>query len=267
MPDILANSIRIHYQEQGYGIAMIWAHGLLGTWRVWEDTMAFFQNRYRVIGYDARGHGFSEVPDRPEAYSQEIMVQDLRGIMDALAIDRAIIGGHSMGSNVALNFAISYPERCLACILVGAGAGSKDSQWRGELMGSFADIVEQKGMVMAAEHARTLPGWELLVSNPTLWKVTKQNILASSPRGIASTIRGVQMQRPTVQQMDPSLLKLTVKTLVVVGELDTPCLEESRIIAQRIPKAILKEVPNVDHFVHLEAPQEFLKAIEQFLSQ
>jgi pimeloyl-ACP methyl ester carboxylesterase len=93
MPDILANGIRIYYEERGAGPAMVWAHGLGQTWHGWDGVMTFFQDRYRVIAYDARGHGRSEIPDRPEAYSQDIMVQDMRGLVDALGITQAIVGG------------------------------------------------------------------------------------------------------------------------------------------------------------------------------
>jgi pimeloyl-ACP methyl ester carboxylesterase len=123
MPNILANDIRIYYEERGSGPAMVWAHGLAGTWQGWEKVMDFFQNRFRVIAYDARGHGRSEIPDQPEAYAQDIMVEDMRGLLDALGITKAIVGGHSMGANVALNFAIKYPKRCLAVIPVGIGSG------------------------------------------------------------------------------------------------------------------------------------------------
>lgn len=111
MSNILVNGIRIWYEERGKGPAILWAHGLGGTLHEWDETIAFFKKNYRVIAYDARGHGCSEVPDSPTAYSQDIMVEDLRGLMDALDIPQAIVGGHSMGANVALNFALQYPSR------------------------------------------------------------------------------------------------------------------------------------------------------------
>lgn len=265
MPYLLGNGIRIRYEKRGLGTPMIWAHGLFSNWRVWEETMAFLMDRYCVISYDARGHGESEVPEKQDAYSQEIMVQDMRGVLDALGIERAIIGGHSMGANVALNFSICYPARCLACIPVGAGAGSSHSHW-GEIMRSLADMIEQEGMRKVVEQAKKLPGWEPLVNTPLLWERVKRDILACSAKGVTNTIRGVQMKRPTVQQLEPELRKFSVKALVIVGDLDTPCMEPSRIIAQYIPKATLEIIQGVGHFTHIEAPEKFLKAVERFLA-
>jgi pimeloyl-ACP methyl ester carboxylesterase len=266
MKYIWENGIRIRYEKRGTGTPMIWLHGLFGNWKVWEETMTFFMDHYCTISYDARGHGDSEVPENQDVYSQEIMVEDLFGVFNALNIDRAVIGGHSMGANVALNFAIRYPERCLACIPVGAGAGSAQPQWRGEIMRSMADTIEQEGMVKAVELAKNLPGWEQLAIIPSLWEKVKRDILDSSPIGIANTIRGVQMKRSTIQQLEPQLRQLRVKTLIIVGELDTPCLEPSKLIAQFTPEAVLEIIEKSDHFTHMEAPEKFMRVIENFLT-
>lgn len=267
MPSVFVNHIRIHYEQIGSGTPMIWAHGLFGNWRTWGKTISFFKDRYCVITYDARGHGESEVPESKETYSQEIMVEDLKGMIDALEIDRAFIGGHSMGANVALNFAIRYPEHCLACIPLGAGAGSGQPQWQEEIMRSMADAIEKGGMVKAVELAKYLPGWEQLAITPSLWENVKQNIITSSPIGIVNTIRGVQMKRSTIQQLEPQLRQLRVKTLIIVGELDTPCLEPSKLIAKLIPEAVLEIIEKCDHFTHMEAPEKFMGVIEDFLTQ
>lgn len=267
MPDILANDIRIHCEERGSGLAMVWAHGLCGTLHGWDETMAFFQDRYRVIAYDARGHGRSEVPDWPEAYSQDIMVQDMRGVMDALGIAQAIVGGHSMGSNVTLNFALRYPERCLGLIPVSIGSGSSDLRWWQEWFGKLADLAEQKGMAAFLEEMKKLPAWATAFAHPQIGKRVSQEVLNSSSRGIAYTIRGVQMKRLTIFQLESRLQELQVETLVVLGELDTPVVECSRFMAQHIPRATLELIPAAGHFTHLEAPERFLPVVDRFVAQ
>jgi len=267
MPDILANGIRIHYEERGAGPAMVWAHGLDGTWRGWEATMACFQDRYRVIAYDARGHGRSEVPDRPETYSQDIMVQDMRGIMDTLGVAQAIVGGHSMGANVALNFAMRYPERCLGLILVGIGSGSSDQLWWREWWGALADLAEQKGMAAYLEEMKKLPAWGSAFADPKTGKHVTEETLNSSPKGIAYTIRGVQRERLSIFQLVSGLEKLPVETLVVLSEQDTPVVECSQFIVQRVPRAALEIIPAKSHWTHLEAPEKFLAAVGRFVSR
>ena len=265
MPDTLANSIRIHYEERGSGPAMIWAHGLFGSLHGWDGTMARFQDRYRVIAYDARGHGRSEIPDQPEAYSQDNMVEDMRGVLDALGIERAIVGGHSMGSNVALNFAIQYPQRCIACIPVAIGTGSSGPEWWHGWIGGIAELAERQGMAAVLEEISKLEAWAPAFNHPELGEHLGQEVLKNSPRGVTCTMRGVQIRRPTIFQLEPQLEKLPVETLIVMGELDEPVVECSRLMAQRIPRARLEVVNGVGHFTHLEAPERFLQSVEEFL--
>lgn len=267
MPNLLANDIRIYYEERGTGPAMVWAHGLGQTWHGWDGVMTFFQDRFRVIAYDARGHGCSEIPDRPEAYSQDIMVQDMRGLMDALGITRAIVGGHSMGANVALNFAFQYPERCLGLILVGIGSGSSDPEWWQEFWGKLADLAERQGTAAYLEESRKIAAWDSAFTHPQIGKQITQTELDNSPKAIADTIRGVQKGRLSVFQLQPRLEKLTVATLVVLSEGDTPVAECSRFLAQHIPKATLEIIPAKSHWTFTEEPEKFLQAVDQFVSR
>lgn len=264
MPDILANGIRIHYEERGTGPAMVWAHGLGQTWQGWDGVMSFFKDRYRVIAYDARGHGHSEIPDRPEVYSQDIMVQDMRGLMDALGITQAIVGGHSMGANVALNFAFQYPERCLGLIPVGIGSGSSDPEWWQEFWGKLADLAEQQGTAAYLEESRKIPAWDSAFTHPQIGKQITQTELDNSPKAIAYTIRGIQKKRPSIFQLQPKLEKLPVATLVVLSAGDTPVVECSRFLAQHIPEATLEVIPAKSHWTHLEMPERFWQAVDRF---
>jgi len=265
MPDITVNGVRLHYQERGSGTAMVWAHGLAGTWQGWEEVMGFFQNRYRVIAYDARGHGCSEKPERPEAYSQDIMVEDMRGLMDALDIKKAIVGGHSMGANVALNFAISYPERCLGCIPVGIGSGSSDREWWREWWNKLADLADQEGMEAFLGEMKKLPAWGVAFGNPEMAENITKTVLGNAPKAIAGTIRGVQVKRPSIFDLAPKLEKLPVATLVVMSEGDAPVVECSRFLAERIPQAKLAVIPARSHWTFNESPEPFLEAVDRFV--
>ncbi|MFQ5996583.1 MAG: alpha/beta fold hydrolase [Dehalococcoidales bacterium] len=267
MPNILANNIRIYYEERGASPAMVWAHGLGQTWHGWDGVMTFFQDRFQVIAYDARGHGCSEIPDRPEAYSQDIMVQDMRGLMDALGITRAIVGGHSMGANVALNFALKYPERCLGLIPVGIGSGSSDPQWWQEFWGKLADLAEQQGTAAYLKEMKKIPAWDSAFTHPQIGKQITQTELDNSPKAIAYTIRGIQRKRPSIFQLQPRLEKLPVATLVVLSEGDTPVVECSRFMAEHIPQAILEIIPAKSHWTFTEAPERFLPVVDRFVSR
>ena len=267
MPQVTANGIRISYEERGRGPAAVWAHGLCGTLRTWEGIMARLQDRCRVIAYDARGHGASEKPPDAAAYSQDLMVEDLRGLLDALGVERAVVGGHSMGANVALNVALRHPGRCLGLVAVGIGSGSSDpEEWRTS-MGQTAEVAEREGMAATLEAMRRRPAWAPAFSRPDVAPLVTREVLGCDPQAIAHTIRGVQMRRPTIFQLEEGLRRLPVPTLVVLGELDGPVLECSRFMAQRIPQAELVAIPGAGHWVHLEAPGPFLEAVERFVAR
>jgi len=229
--------------------------------------MTYFQNRYRVIAYDARGHGHSEIPDSPEAYSQDIMVQDMRGIMDTLGIAQAIVGGHSMGANVALNFALQYPTRCLGLITVGIGSGSTNRQWYQDWHDKLVSLAEERGMAAFLTEMKELSAWRNALLNPKIGKQIRDEVLNSSPKGTAYTIRGVQKKRPTIFQLGPKLENLDVETLIVLSKSDTLVIKCSRFMAQCMPRATLELIPAKSHWVHLERPQIFLEIVEQFLSK
>ena len=267
MPAILADGVRIYYEEKGAGPVMVWAHGLGGTWQGWEGVMDFFKDRFRVIAYDARGHGRSEIPDRPEAYSQDIMVQDMLGMMDALGITQAIVGGHSMGANIALNFTLQYPERCLGCIPVGIGSGSSDPEWWQEYWAGLADLAEHKGMSAFLEEMKEVPAWASAFSDSQMGKQIRETVLANSPKAIAYTIRGIQNKRPRIFDLEPKLKKLPVETLVVMSDGDTPVVECSRFMAQHIPGFTLEIIPSKSHWTHSEAPEKFLSVVNRFVTR
>jgi len=265
MPDITVNGVRIHYEERGSGTAMVWAHGLGGSWHGWEKVINFFQDRYRVVAYDARGHGSSEKPDRPEAYSQDIMVEDMRGIMDALDINKAIVGGHSMGANVALNFALRYPERCVGLIPVGIGSGSSDSEWWREWWGKLADVADREGMEAFLEEMKKLPAWGSAFSDPVLAEQITGAVLSNAPKAIAAVVRGVQRERPSIFELAPKLEKLSVETLVVMSDGDAPVVECSRFLAEHISQATLATIPARSHWTFDESPEQFLQAVDRFV--
>lgn len=267
MADIVANGVRIYYEEKGVGPAMVWAHGLGGTRDGWKGATDFFQKRFRVVAYDARGHGRSEIPDRPEAYSQDIMVQDMRGVLEALGIDRAVVGGHSMGANVALNFAFQYPEKCIGLIPVGIGSGSSDPQWWQKWWEGLANVAEKKGMGAFLDEMKKLPAWGSALNDPQIGGPISRTVLNNSSRAIAYTIRGIQRKRPSIFSLEPRLRQLKVPTLVVLSEGDTPAVECSRFMAQHIPGATLEVVPAKSHWPHLETPEEFLAVVERFVTK
>jgi pimeloyl-ACP methyl ester carboxylesterase len=140
MPKIPVNRINLYYEEAGRGVPIIFAHEFAGDWRSWEPQMRFFSGRYRAITYSARGYLPSDVPDSPEEYSQDLQIEDLKGLLDALKIEKAHICGLSMGSYTTLLFGLKYPDRARSLTIAGSGYGSgKDRQVFHQRVNEMAD--------------------------------------------------------------------------------------------------------------------------------
>src|SRR6266567_8365094 len=145
MPLAQVNGIEIFYEERGSGYPLILSHEFAGSWESWKDQIRFFSRRYRVIAYNDRGYPPSSVPDDPAAYSEEQSVEDLLGLMDALAIPQAHIGGLSMGGAITLKFGIGHPDRCRSLTIAGAGSGTTNKEQFLKEQNATASVFEQRG--------------------------------------------------------------------------------------------------------------------------
>lgn len=121
MPHVeLPSGIRIRYDERGPrdGRPLVLAHGFSVSLEMWFPQMHMLSQQYRLITWDARGHGGSSAPEDVESYTMEGLAADLRGLLEALdAVDGAAIGGMSFGGQIALQYAVDHPQDVYALIL------------------------------------------------------------------------------------------------------------------------------------------------------
>jgi pimeloyl-ACP methyl ester carboxylesterase len=120
MPKVLlAGGLSVHYQQLGEGPDVVMVHGITGNLAVWHlHIVPALCDRYRVLTYDLRGHGYSDTP--ATGYSPDDMAADLLGLLDALEIERPVVIGHSYGADIALYFAARHPERVREVIAIEA---------------------------------------------------------------------------------------------------------------------------------------------------
>ncbi|MDA0271120.1 MAG: alpha/beta fold hydrolase [Chloroflexi bacterium] len=121
MPHVeLPTGIRIRYDERGPSDArpLVLAHGFTAGLEMWFPQMHVLSQDYRLITWDARGHGGSSAPGIVEEYTMPALAEDLRGLLEALdAVDGAIIGGMSFGGQIALQYTVDHPSDVHALIL------------------------------------------------------------------------------------------------------------------------------------------------------
>jgi len=269
MPTARVNGLDLYYEEAGQGPPLVFVHEFAGDWRSWHLQMRFFARRYRAIAFNARGYPPSDVPEDPSGYSQDTAVEDILGLLDALAIPRAHVCGLSMGGYASLHFGLSHAARALSLVVAGAGYGSVP----GERAAFQADAemtarrFEDEGMARTADlYARGPTRVQLMDKDPVGWREFHAHLAEGSARGHALTLRGVQKARPSIFDLGDRLERLSVPTLIMTGDEDDPCLEPAIFMKRKIPAAGLVVLPKSGHAINLEEPEMFNRAVLDFLT-
>ena len=269
MPTFSSDGVEIYYQVTGEGYPLVMAHEFAGDITSWEPQVNYFSRRYQVITYCHRGYPPSEVPDDPEAYSQDLQVEDLARLLRHLGIEQAHIGGLSMGGTLTVGFAIAHPEMCRSLVIASAGAGS-DSGDRERLVASWQSLSESmttEGMEKFADgYARGAERLQFLRKDPMGWAKFHAGLAAHSAQGSSLTFRGVQMKRKTIYQLEKELRQIRIPTLVMIGDEDTPCVEPAIFMKQNIPGAGLAVFPQAGHTINLEEPDLYNWTVSDFLT-
>lgn len=267
MPIAQVNGIGLYYEESGRGRPLVLSHGFACGIRMWDPQVARLADRYRVVAYDARGHGASEAPADVEAYTQDAVVEDLRQLIVQLGLRGACLTGLSMGGRIALELALAHPELLSGLIVADAGSGSDAPERYREAIARRATILEQGGIEAGADAMLADPTFATLAEQgPEAARMIRSLLTTHRARGLIGTLRGIQYGRSTTYALEERLRVLRVPTLVVVGERDEACLGSSRFLARTIPQARLVVIRGVGHMSNLEDPTTFNAIVEEFLA-
>ena len=267
MPKFSARGVNIYYEVTGQGFPLVWSHEFGGSYESWETQVRFFTRRYQVITYAARGWPPSDVPTEPEAYSQELVVEDLYLLLRHLGIEQAHIGGLSMGGSVALNFGIAHPEMARSLVVAAAGSGTTDRESFLANGQALCDRLASEGMeAVANDYGRTGVRVQLLRKDPQGFEEFIRMLAAHSALGSELTFRGYVMKRPTIYALEDKLRELQVPTLIMIGDEDEPCVEPAIFMKRNIPRSGLAVFPQSGHAINLEEPDLFNRTVSDFLT-
>ena len=221
----------------------------------------------RVVLWDYRGHGSSDVPEDPDAYTMAQVVDDLGRVLDWVDPDEAVVlGGLSFGGLASLHFALAHPERVRALVLVDSGPGFKNpeaqARWEQGVERS-AGFLEARGMkaFVASRAADTAVGLrpELAAARAAAAAIAAQN-----PHGLALFARRVA--GPAAPVID-ELGSIQLPSLVIVGENDEPYLRAAEVLAARLPQAERVTIPRAGHVVNIEEVEAFNAVLIRFLQK
>ncbi|MDD1531089.1 alpha/beta hydrolase [Bradyrhizobium sp. WBOS7] len=249
MPGINRDGVNIYYEVHGEGPPLLLTHGYSSTSAMWHGQVDALANEHKLILWDMRGHGRSDYPDDPRAYSEALTVGDMAAILDAVGAERAIIGGLSLGGYMSLAFYRAHPERARALLIIDTGPGFKKDDareaWNARALAT-ADRLDREGL-------------EVLKS------ATPERAAAShrNAKGLALAARGMLTQRDA--RVIELLPDIKVPSLIVVGADDTPFLAASDYMAAKIPGAQKVVIPAAGHAVNIDQPKAFVDAVSAFL--
>ena len=262
MPHVERAGVKIYHESFGRGPAIVFLHPISTNHYVWVNQLFTFGVDHRVVVLDHRGHGLSDKP--ASGYAIAEMAADTRAVLDALAIDRAVLVGNSMGGMVALQLNLDAPERVLANVIVSAGTGLA------------ANAPPGPRPAFAEDHARALDGiLAAAISERTRReRADVHAMLAASHRLEGNFSRAVLMACAT----DPGgvfhwdigerLAQIRRPTLVLAGAEDRAMpVAVTRRLADAIPGARFKVAEQVGHYYELEAPLEFNADLRAFLRE
>ncbi|MFP6771747.1 MAG: alpha/beta hydrolase [Alphaproteobacteria bacterium] len=257
MPHLDRDNVRIYFEDSakdggGVGddaIPILLAHGFGASTAMWRGQVDAFRERYRIITWDMRGHGQTECPDDLSLFSQNHTADDMAAVLDHLGIERAVIGGHSLGGFMTLAFNVRYPGRALGLYLQGCGPGYRSHAARA----SWNVRAESRAQSLDDGGLEALGGVsEVHVS---IQRTAVQ--LAMAARGILSQVDA---------RVIDSLPGIAVPVLIVVGEGDTYYLDGSDYMASRIPGAVNVRVADAGHGVNVDQPDVVNGALGDFLA-
>ena len=249
---------------------ILFIHEYAGDQRSWAGQVAYFSEWFTCITYAARGYPPSEVPRDTAAYSQDQAVEDAVHVLDQAGCKRAHVVGLSMGGFTALHMVLRHPDRVISAVAAGVGYGAqpeRQDQFRRESL-AIADAIERDGMAKFAEGYAVGPARvQLQNKRPDAWREFQAALASHDPVGMAMTMRGVQGTRPSLYALADEFRAVRTPVLIVAGDEDEGSLEPSLMLKRAIPTAGLLLLPKTGHTINLEEPDEFNRAVHEFLAE
>jgi 3-oxoadipate enol-lactonase len=252
----------IHYLDQGpkEASAIVLIHAFPLNLTMWDLQVPPLLEKHRVITYDIRGHGESEVGYGQ--YTIELFVDDLIDLLDHLKIEKSILCGLSMGGYIALRALERHPERFNALVLCDT-LSEADSNEAKIKRSAALKLIKEKGVPFYAEEfVKAAIAPDTFQTNPGVVQTVKEMIQKNSPLGIGGALLALASRTDTTD----SLKKIKIPTLILVGEKDQITPPAAALaLKEKIPNAQMHVIPQAGHLSHLENPSEFNRRLAAFL--
>ncbi|MGI8698778.1 MAG: alpha/beta fold hydrolase [Mycobacteriales bacterium] len=255
--------VELRCDDVGTGLPVVLLHAFPLSAAMWSAQREALSADYRVLTPDQRGFGGSPLGD--DEPSLDAVADDVAALLDVKAIDRAVVGGLSMGGYVAMAFARRHPERLAGLVLADTKA-SADAQPARDKRERIARAVLAAGnaAVLLEEVLPTLLGDTSERERPEVVAAVRQMVTDAPAPAVAWAQRAMAARPESLA----SLRSVGVPTLVVVGAQDrlSPP-EEAQQIVDVVPGAELRQIAAAGHLCAVETPAEFTRAVGDFLTR
>jgi pimeloyl-ACP methyl ester carboxylesterase len=262
-----ADGTRIAWRGAGAGAPLILSTPVLGTLDHWSGVEPGLAAFCRAIAWDYRGHGRSDAPRDPRAYSLELVLEDLAAVHDeAAGGEPAHLCGLSLGGLVSLCYALARPGRVRSLVLVNTGPGFRSPErrerWR-ELWERAAARLERVGVEAYLSHPRAT--LEILGRAPEspCARLAREGVLRSDAEALARFARGVAAPQP---DLGDRLAEIAVPALVLCGEEDRDFQRAGQVLAEGLPAARHAQIAGAGHALPLDQPDAFARSVRDFLA-
>jgi pimeloyl-ACP methyl ester carboxylesterase len=243
-------------------------HGIGGAKEDFADHVEAFAADHRVVAFDHRGHGASDAPDDPAAYSLDRLAADTRAVIEVTGLADLRLLGHSMGGMVARRLALAHPDLVAALVLMDTSAGPPPGLDR-EIVALGVDVARNQGLEVLKQLSDELDLLgsaayrRVLTERPGFREYAEYKWSAQSPVMWAAMVQEIVDQPDQLAELQ----KLAIPVLAIVGDEDTTFLDPMHDIAAAVPGAELVVVPDAGHSPQFENPPAWHKAMEAFLAR
>ena len=264
----MTNDARAHdggvlaHDDVGSGTPLVLLHGFPLTRHLWDAQRAALSSRCRVITPDLRGFGESAALAHDGRLTMARHADDVAALLDALAIDRAIIGGLSMGGYVTLAFWRRHRDRARALVLADTRASADSDATRERRVATIALARAEGALAVADAQIASSLGATTRRTHPALVHRIRDMMATVSAATMVAALEGMLAR----DDATPWLGTIDVPALLVVGDEDaiTPA-KEMRSMHERIAGSVLEVIEQAGHLSPVEQPARFNEALMRFV--
>jgi pimeloyl-ACP methyl ester carboxylesterase len=259
---------RISVREAGHGTPLVLLHAFPLSSRMWREQLDELPgadgSEARVLAVDLRGFGGTELGD--DEPSLDLLADDVALLLDRAGIERAVVGGLSMGGYVAMALARRHPDRLSGLLLADTKATPDTDQARAKRERIAAAVLARDSVQLLVDEQVPSPllGAVSVQERPRLTERLRGMVEEASPRAVAWAQRAMA-SRPGSLDV---LAEVRVPALVLVGEDDaiTPP-SDAEAMAAVLPDVVLTVLPAVGHLSNIESPDAFNWAVRGLLAR